>query len=272
MYRSLAGLAAALLLTGSAVAHPPASEDIGRITRQLAAGPDAALLLERAELYRVSGEWGAADADARAALALAPSLFQVRLSLARTALAAGDAAGAVEEARRYLAASPDAKGYRVLAAALAALGRRDEAVSAWLQAVGAADPPDPGDYLEAARLLANAGPAEVAEPAAALAVLDHGITVLGPLLALESAAVEISRAAGRTDEALARVDRIVARLERAETWLAERGRILLEAGRKPEAQAAFSEALAAVERLPVHHRGTPAVRRLEAELEERLRS
>jgi tetratricopeptide (TPR) repeat protein len=272
MYRSLAWLAAALLVTTSAAAHPPASEDIERVTRQLAVHPDAALLLERAELHRVCGEWAAAAADAQEALVLAPSLFAARLSLARTALGAGDAAGAVEEVRRYLDASPDAKGHRVHAAALAALGRRDEAVSAWLQAIDAADPPDPGDYLEAARLLAGSGPADAAKPEAALAVLDRGMEALGPLLALESAAVETLRGAGRHDEALARVDGIIARLERAETWIAERGRILLEAGRRPEAQAAFTEALAAVERLPVHYRGTPAVRRLEAELEERLRS
>jgi tetratricopeptide (TPR) repeat protein len=269
MYRSLARCAAAVVVAGTAAAHPPASEDIGRITRQLAAGPDAALLLERAELFRVSGEWGRAQTDARAALELAPGLLQARLSLARTALAAGDAAGAVEEAERYLAASPDAKGYRVLAGAFAALGRRDDAVSAWLQAIDTADPPDPGDFLETARLLAEREPVE---PVAALAVLDRGMTVLGPLLALESTAVEIARGAGRAEEALARVDRIVAGLERRETWLAERGRILMEAGRATEARAAFSEALAAVEDLPPHHRSTPAVRRLEAELLERLRS
>jgi predicted Zn-dependent protease len=273
MYRALTpSAAAALLLIGTAAAHPPASEDIRRVTRALEAGPDAALLVERAELHRVSGHWAAADEDARAALRLEPDLAAARLSLARTALGAGDAAAAVEEARAYLAATPDARGYRVLAEALAAVGRRDEAVSARLHAIDAADRPDPGDYLEAARLLAKTGAEDAAGPAAALAVLDRGMAALGPLMALEWAAVEIARGAGRTEDALARVDRIVARLDRTETWLAERGRILMSAGRRTEAQAAFTEALAAVEKLPPHHRSTPAIRRLEAELEERLRS
>jgi tetratricopeptide (TPR) repeat protein len=257
-------------LAGAAWGHPPASEGIRQVTERLeAAGPDAALLIERAELHRVSRHWDDARADAERALAMQPGMAEARLCLARVALERGDAAGAETLAHAYLGQRADAAGWRVLAAATAALGRRDDAAAAWTQVLETADPPIPDDYLEAAWLQARHAPQD---PHAAIAILDAGVARLGPLVTLRAEAAAMARDAGMLDTALARVDALLAELPGSPGWTAERGRLLDAMGRRPEAWVAFSEAIAALEALPEHRRAVPVNRALAVELTERLRS
>ena len=252
----------------SAHAHPPVSSQIDRVTAELTGDHDATLLLQRAELLRIAEDWSAAEQDCREALRLKPDLHEVHLCLARVALGRGDAAVAAEEARTLLRHAQSADAHRALASALVTLGDVAGAVAAQQRVVELADPLDPGDFLRLAELQTARG---ADHTDAALAALDAGMERLGPLAVLQSRAAEIARDAGRFDEALRRVDALLAVTPRKEAWTAERGRVLLAAGRTSEARAAFSDALAAIDRLPDHHRSTHAVRRLEAELKGRLR-
>jgi predicted negative regulator of RcsB-dependent stress response len=72
----------------------------------------------------------------------------------------------------------------------------------------------------------------------------------------------------RFDAALKRLEAVASQTRRPETWLARRGEILQQAGRGAEAQAAYTQALEAIARLPAARRDVPAMR----ELEKRLRS
>src|SRR6185369_2131920 len=121
---------------------------------------------------------------------------------------------------------------------LAALGRPLESVKDYSRAIALSAEPRPEYYLERAHSLAGAG-----RTIDALRGLDEGIEKLGPLVTLESAAVELELAEGRFDEALLRVDRLTTQGERHETWLARRGEILELAHRRHEALAAYRAAL-----------------------------
>ena len=98
--------------------------------------------------------------------------------------------------------------------------------------------------------------------------LDEGIRRLGPLVTLELPAIELELRAGRYDRALARLEQVSSQSPRKETWLARRGEILELANRAPEALAAYSACLEAVEILPPDRRRTAAM----TELTERVRS
>ncbi|MBA2646756.1 MAG: tetratricopeptide repeat protein, partial [Pyrinomonadaceae bacterium] len=91
------------------------------------------------------------------------------------------------------------------------------------------------------------------------------------LITLQLAALDLELAQKRYDRALTRLERIAAQSPRKETWLARRGEILEQAGRKTEAHAAYAAALAAIETLPPHRRRVKAVTELETRLRAALR-
>ncbi|GJM44034.1 MAG: hypothetical protein DHS20C21_08760 [Gemmatimonadota bacterium] len=241
-------------------AHPPTEQEIQRVSRSLDRGATAELLLERAELSRLAGDWAGALQDCRDAAALAPDLPTVLLCRARIEFDRGRPVQAEAQARAYLRFRDDAPGHRALARALRTQGRAVETALEFEAAAERSDSPIPDDYLDAARVLSRL------DPSAALAVLDRGIARLGPLVALLATAADLATDSGPSEEALCRIDRILAEVNRSERWTAERGRVLLSLGRVPEAWAAFSESLAAIEELPPHHRSAPGIRALEEEL------
>ena len=104
----------------------------------------------------------------------------------------------------------------------------------------------------------------------ALQGLEAGIKRLGPLVTLQLLAIDIEVKLHRIDAAVARVDRVAAESARKETWLVRRGEILLQAGRKAEAQAAYSRALAALDTLPPARRKVPAMIDLEKKIQTAL--
>ena len=262
-----AGLLVALGLAATAAGHEPARARIETLTLRIEAAPDPAALLERAELRRICGDFEAAEHDCERALELAPGLHPALLSRARIALDRGDASVATARVREFLARGETADGLRILARSLAAAGRPAEAAAATRRVIAVAARPEPGDFFECARQEVASGRVD-----AALAILDEGCARLGPLRALRALAVGIARDSGRTDDALARIDTLLAEGGRTESWLVERGRLLARAGRAPESWVAFSEALAAIEALPESYRDTSAIRSLQAEIEEQLRS
>jgi predicted negative regulator of RcsB-dependent stress response len=108
----------------------------------------------------------------------------------------------------------------------------------------------------------------MSKPEEALRTLDTGIKSLGHLVTFELPAIEVEVSMKRFDAAIARIDAVSARLQRKETWLMRRADVLRQAGRATEAQAAYRDALVAIERLPASHRNTRAT----LELEGRIRS
>ena len=122
-------------------------------------------------------------------------------------------------------------------------------------------------FLERADSLAAAGNQHLG---AAIGGLDEGIARLGPLVLLQSRAIDLEVRAHRYGAALSRIDEILSTMPRKETWLVRRGEVLEHVGLNDQAQATYAEALAAIERLPSRLGKTPALLELAADLTNRL--
>jgi tetratricopeptide (TPR) repeat protein len=259
--RALAALA--LAVATAAAAHGPLQEQIDAATQLIALAPDdAQLYLRRGELHRLHEDWDAALADYDRAAALAPADDVVDFLRGRALQEAGRPALAKAALDRYLAGHPDhAEALVTRAKAQQALGALRPAAADYTRAIDRLARPDPDYYLERARI-------EVAgrEVTKALAGLDAGLLRLGPVPALQLYAIELEVELGRVDRALARLDAAAAQSARKETWLARRGDILLRAGRRKEAHAAYAAALAAIEALPASVRQTSATVDLERQV------
>ncbi len=233
---------------------------IEALTDQLQKAPEAEVYVRRGELHRHQQEWEKAEADFTAAARLDPAFVLVDYFRARTQLEAGAAEKALPLIDRYLERAPDEPEGRFLRGdILAALGRHDAGAEEYAEGIRRAPSPRPEHYLRRARFLA-AAPAS--EPARVIAAVDDGLRRLGPVIALIDFAIAVELERRNPDGALARIDQILAHVPRRERWLARRGEILANGGRREEATAAYRAALAAIELLPERYRDTVPMEKL----------
>ncbi len=120
--------------------------------------------------------------------------------------------------------------------------------------------PSPALVLERHRALRAAGQSDKA-----LVFLEGHLARMGPVPALQSAAVDLELEAGKFDAALQRVDALLGQAPRHPIWAAKRAEILEHAGRTDEARAAYREALAFVQ-LRTSRRGSRNLEDLEKQL------
>jgi predicted Zn-dependent protease len=241
-------------------AHPEIEEALARLNPLIAASPDnAALYLERGALYARHQDWITAEANYLRAAELAPKL--VGLERARGALAL--ASGQPAEARQHLDAAlatdaTDAEALILRGRAYAAVKARASALADYNAALRHLSSPTPEFFLERAALYPS--------PGEAIRSLDEAIARLGSVVTLELRALALEESAGRIDAALARIDRLATQSERQETWLKRRGDLLVRAGRRVEARAAYAAAVAAISTLPEWLQQSPDTARLLGEL------
>ena len=263
------GLALTLTLATrqTARAHGNAHERIEALTAEITKSPtNSALLFQRGELQLQHGEWLAALKDFEAARQLSPALPGLEHARARALAGARqlDEAGTILD--RLVTASPTNAPLRLdRARVLGMRGRTTEAVAEFTLALPLVTAPDAAHFLEPALLLAKANQLD-----AALAWLDRGLKTLGPNPELALPAIELLLQQNRFPDALARADAMLARQPRAASWLALRGDILQQAGRRDEAGRAFRECLAALESLPPTLRRTQANADLERQVRDAL--
>lgn len=256
------------LLTAPALpAHDGIHEQIQEVTRQIERDPkNAALYLKRGELHRLHRDWDRASTDYDRAAQLNPQLVVVDLARGRMLYEAGRPQLAKPLLDRFLGRQPEqVEALVTRARVLVKLGQQAEATKDFTAAIALSPRPQPEMYLERAQVLTTAGEEFRDE---ALRGLDEGIEKLGPLVTLQLAAMDLELAQRHYDAVLARLDKVAAQSPRKEQWLARRGEILEQAGRKTEAHTAYAAALAAIEMLPPHRRNVKAI----AELETRLRA
>lgn len=260
LHAALTLAAAVLLATVSLRAHPELAGALSRLNPAIAAAPtDAALYLERGELYAKYGDAISAEANFLHAAELSPRLPRLDRARGALALATRQPAEALTHLARALALDPhDAEALIFRSRAYTALGKRDAALTDLDAAVALVTNPRPELFLEHARLLPS--------PAAAIAALDAAIARIGPAYTLHLRALELEENSGRLDAALARLATLTDLSERKETWLKRRGDLLSRIGRAAEARAAYTAALAAVEALPEWLRASPDTARLALEL------
>ena len=254
------GLGMALTL-----AHGDLHPRILEVTAQIKQSPTNALLyFQRAELYRIDGDFTNALADLNTVARLDRSLKRVDFLRGQVQLDANQPQSALGPLNRYLADHPpDPEAYTVRARVLAKLERSAAAIEDFTTAIKLSTTPNPELFIERAAAWRALG-----KPEEAIRGLDEGIRKLGPIVTLQLPAVDAELALKKTDDALARIDTVMARLQRKETWLVRRAEILRDAHRETEARTNYFAALEAINRLPPAHRGT----RMTLELETRIRT
>ena len=248
-----------------ASAHGDVHPRINEFTEQIKRSPTNALLyFQRAELYRMDGDYTNALADLNQVARLDRSLTRVDFLRGQVQLDAGQPQAAIAPLNRYLANQPpDAEAYTVRARVLVKLNRPAPAIDDFTQAIKLSSTPNPELFIERAAAWRTMG-----KPEEAIRGLDEGIRRLGPIVTLQLPAVDAELALKRIDAALARIDSVMARLQRKETWYVRRAEILRSANREEEARKNYFAALEAIDRLPPAHRGT----RMTLDLESRIRT
>jgi tetratricopeptide (TPR) repeat protein len=244
-------------------AHEENSLVIRQLTEEISASPDeAGLYLRRAEMHRLIQHWHAAEADYRRAAHLAPGLTFVDLAAATMWNDAGRPEQALPLLDRFLVREPaSSAGHSERARSKRMLKQYETAAADYAAALDHSTDPQPEMFADWADTLIDAG-----SPAQALAVLERGITRIGPVASLERKIVQLEISMGRYDSALTRVEALLARPGRKESILVIKAEILLAAGRHDEARACVDLARREFDSVPEARRLTAAGEKLAADL------
>ncbi len=247
------------------LAHDDPHNSIEEITLQIQQVPNnAELYLKRGALHRINSHWDLALADFDRVVELDPDHETVDFHRGRLLLEAGQFQPAKVAIDQFLRAYPNhIQGLIVRGRVLRKLGQPLEAAQDYARALSLAPNPTPVLFIERAEALTEAGEEYVD---AAVQGLDEGIQKLGPLILLQSLAIDLEVKRQHYDAALIRIDQVLTEVSRKEKWLTWRGEVLESAGRPEEARVAYADALKAIEALPSRIRQVPASQELEAYL------
>ncbi|MCB9881768.1 MAG: tetratricopeptide repeat protein [Planctomycetes bacterium] len=228
--------------------HDGLHERIAFLTKRIEARPnDATLWLQRASLYREHRDFAAARADLDRAERLDAQTAGLDLERIRWMHAVGEVKAARERALGILQSHPERTALRCLLVEIERTrGAFAEALDHLEHVIERSEAPQPDLFLERARLCAALGNDHLGD---AVRGLDEAMERIGPAVSLQLEAITLQRSRRRFDDALERLDRLRAPFPRQETWLARRGDILVEAGRRDEARVAYRAALQAIEGL-----------------------
>jgi tetratricopeptide (TPR) repeat protein len=272
LFPSVVVALAACLSASVAFGHGDLDRQIAEVSarietelRQPVDGPRRAQLhFDRGELHRLHGDWRRAQADYDQAIRYQPDLHAVELARARLLLDTGRPRRAKQAVEKFLSGQVDhPEGLFLQAQILVKLGWGLKAVSFIDRAIARIAQPEPDHYLARADILASLGDRQLPR---AIAGLDEGIKRLGPLVSLDSRAIDLELKLGRHDSALGRVDRQAAATIRKDMWLARRAQVLDRAGRRQEARASRQQALGAIATLPAHVQNRQATMDLKQQL------
>lgn len=263
------GVALGPVCEGRVKAHEDLIARITTLTAQLSTNQNNVVaLIQRADLYRLHGDWTEARSDYAAVSKLAPNSAPLLLGRAQLHVDQGEDAAARAAFDDFLSRFPtNSVALLGRARVLTRLGERKAAIADYSRAIAVGASPQPEDFLERASLQATEFSVDEA-----IKGLDEGLTRLGWLVTFQKAAIDYELKRQRSDQALARLETIIARANRKETWLAWKGEILMAAGKSREAQECFLATLKAIDALPPRMNKSPSMAGLRAKVEFSLAS
>ena len=250
------------------MAHGETHAMIKHYTREIQKDPDNAdLFLGRGELFRSHHEWTAAMTDYDHAARLNPDLDAIDFCRGKLLYEMGRPLAARKVLDAFIEKHPEHINAGLTRART--LMRLDPTASAeeYLRVIELMPNPGPDCYLEWAHASTASEPGNVE---AALHCVDEGIKRLGPIVSLQSYAIDLELKFKRYDSALSRLERAAALSPHKEPWLARRAGILMQADRLKEARQAYANALEAITLLPQQRRKTKSIAELETSIRNAL--
>lgn len=252
----------ALAWPHAAYAHGELHVRILALTRQIATNPAPALYLERGELYRQHQEWDPAQADYSKAAELGCPASEVDFCRASLLADRGELLAAKKLLDELLQRSPkEGKAFVARARVLVRLGQVQAAAPDFERGLALLPTPEPEAFREWAQALASQARVDDAVKA-----LDQGVRRLGPLISLESCALDLELGRNHQEAALTRLNIIIEQADRKERWLARRGALQAALGRTGEAHQSYEAALAAIKRLPQVLQRNPSMSELRTQI------
>lgn len=251
------------------MAHGELLIRIAEVTQQIKLQTNsAALYLQRGELHREDKDWNAAEADYTRAQTLDPKLAAVDLCRAQMLADSEQLQAARSLLNKIVAKSPqDGEAFVARAGVLARLNLPKLAERDFRRALALLPETTPELFAELAQTLIAQ-----ADTNAALRSLDDGIAKFGPIVPLQKPAIDLEFGQKNYKAALSRIDLVIEAAPRKENWLAQRGDILVAAGRNAEARKSFEEAIAAIHLLPMTLQKAPPMQTLQSRIDAALRT
>ncbi len=239
-WRSLVLTALIVSTPNVGVAHEAPSARVQALTRALEAQPNnAALFLERAQLYRELGQAKKALADVnRAGKILGPQArWEMHYQRGLIHRAAGRHVSAEQALTRALRGQPDhGPALEARAAVRTTRGRFRGAIADYTRAI--ARRPTPERFLARGALQERQGQWEDAAEG-----YGEGMKGLGDPVSLRIALIRVETQRKRYAQALALIGAVQERAPVPTEWLLRRGDVLTQAGRSAEASKSYKEAM-----------------------------
>ena len=222
----------------------------------------ARLLLLRAELYRMDGDYVAARADVESARRHDPLMPGIDWVTARIAQDVGTFAESRAALDRHLQRQPrDGLAWVMRGRLSEKLQDAEAAIADYTRALTFLSTPDPDVPCRLSSLLHQQGRSNDA-----LALLATYEFPFGNVPIFLETVLLIESATGQYASALQRIDRQLQQPGRKECWLVARGDVLRQQGEEIAARLAYQAALNAITTLPASRRNTQATQDLISEL------
>lgn len=255
------GILALMAVYVQASAHGTVGNRMDDVNHALEHDPrDAKLYLKRGRIHQEKQAWDRALADYERALQLDRKLHEVVYWQGMLHFERAEYEAAEQLFRKYTKFSDSPQGHIALGELYLQTARPEPAARHFGKAVRLDVNPAPVLYLKRARALRQARTAPL--PAGYLndivAGIDEGIARHGELATYLEFLVELYEANGDYPRALATIERLPAKLRSTPAWRLSRAELLLKAGDRASAGAAYRAAIAAVEQLPEHRRNVKA--------------
>jgi tetratricopeptide (TPR) repeat protein len=254
---------------GLVFGHGSFHERIDYLTKALEERPsDPVLRLELANLHGLHGDTELALENLDKIDALAPGKFPTDLIRGEAFLVARNFAKAKEVLDRQLVSHPEtARAWLLRARAEQELGQQEASLADYREALKWTSSPEPDLVEELANALAAAGKKQEAVQA-----LTAGVERLGKIPSLVLRAVDLEIETKNFDAALCRLEQARQEAPRPEPWMARRAEVLARAGRIEESRSAWKELLAHLGSLPDHERSSRAMTQLTEKARDALAS
>lgn len=243
-------------------AHGDYHEVLQRVQKELADSPDNAdLHFSLAVAAQTHGDWAQALVSLEKTERLAPGKHPVKLVQGKALASCGQWQAAQTAFDAFLADHPGhATAHAERARTLLQLGKTGPALEDFRAAFESSPQPEPSWYADAATTLAR-----LKRPSEAVALLNQGIGRAGPDPDLLRQAVQMETELGQFDSARTRLDALQKQSPHPESLMAEKARLMTQAGRISQARDAWQQLHAHLSSLPNLQRGLPENARLLAE-------